>query len=205
MTIHAQEGKSYADCLKQSWNTSRMLTQEKTRPSQPTKSVTKEATSNLPIGELVNKVIRLVEVGLAELDPVKAVTAANKMRANVAEIFGELVKAPSKEQTKAKSTDKPTPRPRPKGENTKGSQVKGTQPQATHTPHKNNQQNTQTVSPTPGKKRQRSPDNEDEESPCHKQVIVVQADVEPNLSDPDSDLDLSLLGNTPSKEAMVFG
>jgi membrane-bound lytic murein transglycosylase len=104
MTIHAQEGKSSADCLKQSWNTSRILTQEKTRPSQPTKSANKEATSNLPIGELVNKVIHLVEVGLAEFDSVKAVTAAKKMRANVAEIFGELVKAPSKEQPEAKST-----------------------------------------------------------------------------------------------------
>jgi hypothetical protein len=35
MTIHVQEGKSYADCLKQSWNNSRILTQEKTRPPQP--------------------------------------------------------------------------------------------------------------------------------------------------------------------------
>jgi hypothetical protein len=96
MTIHAQEGKSYADCLKQSWNTSRILTQEKTRPSQPTKSANKEATSNLPIGELVNNVTQLVEVGLVEFDPVKAITAAKKMRANVAEIFGELVKHPPK-------------------------------------------------------------------------------------------------------------
>jgi hypothetical protein len=206
MTIHAQESKSYADCLKQSWNTSRVLTQEKTRPSQPTKSANKEATSNLPIGELVNTVIQLVEVGLAEFDPVKAVTAAKKMRANVAEIFGELVKAPSKEQTEAKSTDKPTPRPRPNGKNTRGTQGKGTQPQATPcTSKKNNPPNTKSVSPTPGRKRQRSPGNEDEESPCHKQVIVVEADVEPNLSDPESDLDFSLLVNTPSKEAMVCG
>jgi hypothetical protein len=106
------------------------------------------------------------------------------MRANVAEIFGELVKAPSKEQTEAKSTDKPKPRPRPKGENTRDSQVKGTQPQATRTPHKNNLQNTQTVSTTPGKKRQRLPDNKDEESRCHKQVIPVRIQVRINDKDP---------------------
>jgi hypothetical protein len=28
MTIHAQKGKSYADCLKQHWNTSWILTRE---------------------------------------------------------------------------------------------------------------------------------------------------------------------------------
>jgi hypothetical protein len=56
----------------------------------------------------------------------------------------------------------------------------------------------------PGRKRQRPPGIEDEESPCHKQVIVVEADVDANLSDAVSDFDFSLLGNTPSKEAMVF-
>jgi hypothetical protein len=42
----------------QSWNTSRILTQEKTRPQPPTKPADKEATTNIPvtIGELVNLV-----------------------------------------------------------------------------------------------------------------------------------------------------
>jgi hypothetical protein len=120
------------------------------------------------------------------------------MWANVAEIYGELVKAPSKEQIETKSTDKPRPRP-------KGTQGKGTQSQATPcTSQKNNPPNTKSVSPTPGRKRQRSPGNEDKECPCHKQVILVEPDVEANLSDAVSDYDFSLLGNTPRKEAMVF-
>jgi hypothetical protein len=133
MTIHAQEGKSYANCLKQSWNTSRILIQEKTKPPKPTKSTNKEATSNLPvpIGELVSKVIQLVEVGLAELEPVKAVTAADKIRGSVASRFGELVRAPFKNQQNiAESTHKPKFRPRPKGKNTRSTKDKSIQPQA---------------------------------------------------------------------------
>jgi hypothetical protein len=36
---------------------------------------------------------------LAEIEPVKAIAAAEKMRVSVAKIFGELVKAPSKKET----------------------------------------------------------------------------------------------------------
>jgi hypothetical protein len=50
--------------------------------NQPTTTV------SVPIGELVNKVIQLVEVVMSEFGPVKAVTAAEKMRATVASIFG---------------------------------------------------------------------------------------------------------------------
>jgi hypothetical protein len=58
-------------------------------------------------------------------------------------------------------------------------------------------ENTQTVSPTPGRKRQRSP-GIDEMSPCHKQVMVSEGDLGDAVSD------FSLLGNTPSKEVVVF-
>jgi hypothetical protein len=111
---------------------------------------------------------------LAEFEPVKAVTAAEKMRLSVALIFEEHVKAPSikKQQTEAKPSDKLTPRPRPKG---KSIQDKGTQSQATAcTPEKKHTK--YTVSPTLGRKRQRSSDAEEELSPCHKQVIMAEAD-----------------------------
>jgi hypothetical protein len=122
MTIHAQEGKSYADCLKQSWKTSRILTQEKPRPSQPTKPANNEATVSppIPIGELVNKVIQFVEVGLAEIEPVKTIAAAEKKRQSVENIFGELIKASSKKETEAKSLDTPKPRAIPKGKKDSG-------------------------------------------------------------------------------------
>jgi hypothetical protein len=170
MTIHAQEGKSYADCLKQSWNISRILIKEKTKPPKPTKSINKEATSNLPvpISELVSKVIQLVEVEMTELEPVKTITAADKMRASVASRFGELVKARFKnQQNNAESTHKPKFRPIPKGKNTRSTKDKGTQPQAaqatTCTSEKTNPQNTQTLSFTPDMKRKPSPGPEDEE------------------------------------------
>jgi hypothetical protein len=159
----------------------------------------------VPINELVSKVIQLVEVGLAELQPVKVVTVTKKMRASVATIFGEIVKAPSKKQTEAKSSEKPTPMPRPKGRNTQGTQGRGIRPQATKATRTSEKdpQNTKTISPTQGKKRQQSPGNENE-CPCHKQVTVVQTDVDADLSDAVSEFDFSLLGNTPSKEVMVF-
>jgi hypothetical protein len=104
--------------------------------------------------------------------------------------------------------------PRPKDKNTRVTHGKGTKPQATQvtqvtkpttcTPEKNSPQNTQKVSPTPGRKRQWLPGNEDEESPCHKHVIVVKTGVEADLSDAVSECDFSLLCRTPSKEAMVF-
>jgi hypothetical protein len=58
------------------------------------------------------------------------------MRESVGKIFGELVKAPFKKETEAKSFDIPKPRAISKGKNTRGTQGKDTQPQATCTPHK---------------------------------------------------------------------
>jgi hypothetical protein len=113
---------------------------------------------------------------LVEFEPVKAVTAAEKMRLRVTLIFDEHVKAPSikKQQTEDILSDKPTPRPRPKSKST---QDKGTQPQAEkkHTKY--------SVSSTLGRKRQRSPGAEEELSPCHKQAIMGEADFSDAVSD----------------------
>ena len=93
------------------------------------------------------------------------------------------------------------------GKNTQGTQGKGAQPQvtqATCTPNKK-QISKLTISFTQTWHAGRGDGHvgiEDEESPCHKQVIMVQADVEADLNDAVSDFDFSLLSlprrSTPS-------
>lgn len=188
MTIHAQEGKSYADCLKQSWNTNRMLTQA-TKPALAKASNDTSKNVTVPLEELVTKVIKLVEVGLSEIEPVKAIAAADKMRSNVSKIFGELIKTPPK--TSAKTT-------KPKDPRQKKSPQKSSKTPTKHKTPKNS--TTQNIQPTPGNKRLRSPDTEDEQtSPCRKQVILTSEEYSEEIDI----FDLSLLRDSPTKETLV--